>query len=492
MPLLEVVPNDASGVVFGENATASVVERSTGSKACVGLSNPAGVKWSLGYGGQWYDNLRHYSDGAHVKEALQFLDFPGVSHPEFAVAKSSRLGHGGFVWRVDLPWQTTTSGEKLLVKASHGGGLSSYSCAVQARIANNASLGLRGTMGVRLGADATHTMQIPANATAEAFKRALEEASNVTDVRVSVEILQQAPPLGNDARRWRVTFQSFADAGDLPLLRVDPPEGTFASVNVTELVKGKSAPVATISLTPGPSKTFTATYNGAEATAALSTNLTAAQYKARFQEAFESLRDTPSGVVKPARSPAFVDVQRRKTQLFVLFARGDPGLLTVSGDAAAAVTRDQSSVELLRRGNFTLEFGLDCEGTSTATICERGITRPIPVGANASDVESALEDLPEVLDVDVTRGFPRGAINGDVYAVTFRRLRLHAARDALIDDPRTWSREHSRLAYSPAAYQANGGGDLPTLKGALRVAYGRPSGELALQEDDARSPTLQA
>ena len=74
----------------------------------------------------------------------------------------------------------------------------------------------------------------------------------------------------------------------MPLLNVEElPDGTQARVNVTEVVKGQSAPVARIDLVRGSDKTFTATYLTESVT--LSTNLTQEQYKVEFQDAFTSL-----------------------------------------------------------------------------------------------------------------------------------------------------------------------------------------------------------
>ena len=188
----------------------------------------------------------------------------------------------------------------------------------------------------------------PANATAAEFASALQEAGNISTVRVSVDILQPSPPLGNDARRWRVTFTSFADGGDVPLLNVaELPDGTQARVNVTEVVKGQSAPVARIDLVRGPSKTFTATYLTESVT--LSTNLTEDKYKLEFQDAFTALSPLHQSVnalgTTKARNPAYLDVQRDKTKLYVLFAKGDASKLAVSGDASVSVIRQASQIQ---------------------------------------------------------------------------------------------------------------------------------------------------
>ena len=256
----------------------------------------------------------------------------------------------------------------------------------------------------------------------------------------------------------------------MPLLNVaELPDGTQARVNVTEVVKGQSAPVARIDLVRGSDKTFTATYLTESVT--LSTNLTQDQYKVEFQDAFTALSPLHQSVnalgTTKARNPAYLDVQRDKTKLYVLFARGDASKLTVSGDASVSVIRQASQIQNEElRGNFTLQFGLQCQTESASTICQRAITSPLRIGANASEVEAALEELPEVVDVEVTRGLTRGSINGDVYAVTFKELRLHAARDAVSDNPRTWSREYSRLLYDPQSYTSDGGSSLPKIVGA--------------------------
>ena len=192
----------------------------------------------------------------------------------------------------------------------------------------------------------------------------------------------------------------------MPLLNVaELPDGTQARVNVTEVVKGQSAPVARIDLVRGSDKTFTATYLTESVT--LSTNLTQDQYKVEFQNAFTSLSPLHQsgnalGTTK-ARNPAYLDVQRDKTKLYGLFARGDASLMTVTGDASVSVMRQASQIQNQElRGNFTLQFGLKCSTESASTVCTRAITSPLRIGANASEVEAALEALPEIIDVEVT------------------------------------------------------------------------------------------
>ena len=128
------------------------------------------------------------------------------------------------------------------------------------------------------------SMYIPANATALEFASALQEAGNISTVRVSVDILQPSPH-GNDARRWRVTFTSFANGGDVPLLNVaELPDGTQARVNVTEVVKGQSAPVARIDLVRGSDKDVHGDLSHGERHPLNKSD--AEQYKVEFQDAF--------------------------------------------------------------------------------------------------------------------------------------------------------------------------------------------------------------
>jgi hypothetical protein len=462
------------------NAKWTVSTRRQGQASCQG--DQPGAAWNLGFGGNVVRLLRATSSADDILTALRTLNVPGSSHPDFSVTKSNRLVHGGFTWTIQFPWHATTTGRQLTVEPWKPHSLNDLQCAMRSSPVVNATFGLRGTIGLSLGDHARSIAYIPANATAAQFANALQEAGNISSVRVSVDILQPSPPEGNDARRWRVTFTSFADAGDVPLLDVaELPDGTDAAVNVTEVVKGQSAPVARIDLVRGPGKTFTATYNGAESVT-LSTNLTEEEYKVAFQDAFTSLSplhqmENALGTTK-ARNPAYLDVQRDKTKLYVLFAKGDAAKLTVTGDAAVSVIRQASQTQILHdreelRGNFTLQFGLKCTTESASTVCQRAITTPLRIGANASEVEAALEALPEVVDVEVTRGLTRGAINGDVYAVTFRELRLHASRDAVSDNPRTWSREYSRLLYDPQTFTRDGGSSLPKIVGALTTPYGR-------------------
>ena len=85
----------------------------------------------------------------------------------------------------------------------------------------------------------------------------------------------------------------------------------------------------------------------------------------------------------------------------MLFAKGDASKFSVSGDATVSVMRQASQIQNDElRGNFTLQFGLQCQTESASTICQRAITSPLRIGANASEVESALEALPEVVDVE--------------------------------------------------------------------------------------------
>lgn len=340
---------------FSTHAVWRVSTKRQGQQSCQG--HQPGAAWNLGYGGQKVRLLRATSSADDVLEALRTLDVPGSAHSEFRVTKSLRQAHGGFVWTVQFPWQVTTSGQQFLVEPWKPPTLANHQCAMRSGPVVNATFGLSGTIGLQLGDRASSIAYVPANATAAQFEDALRGAGNISDVRVSVDILQPAPPLGNNARRWRVTFTSFADAGDVPLLNVEePPDGTQARVNVSEIVAGRSAPVARIDLVRGPAKAFTASYN--TESVSLSTNLTAQEYKVALQDAFTELSpnfqmEGPLGGQK-ARNPAYIDIQRDETKLYVLFARGDASLLTVSGDASVTVIRQASSTRLLERGNFTL------------------------------------------------------------------------------------------------------------------------------------------
>ena len=162
-----------------------------------------------------------------------------------------------------------------------------------------------------------------------------------------MDILQPSPPYGNDARRWRVTFTSFANAGDVPLLSVEElPDGTQARVNVTEVVKGKVRTGGRHRLGARALQDFYGDLQWRVVT--LSTNLTEDQYKVALQDAFTSLKSSyirwRTLWARPkARNPAYLDVQRDKTKLYVLFAKGDASKLAVSGDATVSIVMRQAS-----------------------------------------------------------------------------------------------------------------------------------------------------
>ena len=183
------------------NASARVSTRARGSVSCV-----PDAFWRLSFGGNAITWLRHSTTAAHLHNKLQQLNAPGANEdPEnFVVDKSDRLAHGGFVWRITLPWQTTTSGEKFEVDRTKGDSLTRYDCAIRSTIVRNATFGLAGTVALRLGNATGNVAYAPANATAAEFAAALETLPEVASVRASVEILQAPPPRGNDARRWRV------------------------------------------------------------------------------------------------------------------------------------------------------------------------------------------------------------------------------------------------------------------------------------------------
>ena len=188
--------------------------------------------------------------------------------------------------------------------------LTDLQCAMRSSVEVNATFGLRGTIGLALGDHA-----FVGQPTSRQRRRPSEfclcstRGGQHSTVRVSVDILQPAPPDGNDARRrWRVTFTPFADAGDGVLTNVAGVARRHASS--CQCHGGRQGAVRTGGPHfngKGPAKTFTATYLTESVT--LSTNLTEDQYKVAFQDAFTSLSPLHQSVnalgTTKARNPAY-------------------------------------------------------------------------------------------------------------------------------------------------------------------------------------------
>ena len=149
--------------------------------------------------------------------------------------------------------------------------------------------------------------------------------------------------------------------------------------------------------------------------------------------------------------------QRDKTKLYVLFARGDASKLTVTGDANVSVIRQASQIQNEENYGATSPCNSGCM-SNRIRLDHLPASHHIPlrIGANASEVEAALEALPEVIDVEVTRGLTRG-YQWNVYAVTFRGVAAACIKGRGVGRPRTWSASIRALLYDPQSYTRDGG-----------------------------------
>ena len=266
----------------------------------------------------------------------------------------------------------------------------------------------------------------------------------------------------NLSREWLITFTSIAEAGDQPLLdsrttSLLPNPG--AGVDVTELVRGRSAPVQRLRIATDATGEFSLGYGGATYTEQMAPADTSAGDLALALRT--SLPQLGSVVVE-----RHDDSSSGMSEWFMLFAeyagQSAPRLEVDTGSlsSSAKLSRDyrNSTVSALD-GTFTLEYGQTCEEHQTGVTCSPAVTRALPAHINATQLERELEQLPAIVDVSVSRAKRRGVLNGFVYAITFHEVNYnHTASLTLDTNPKSWTRRAEQWS---GAYEQHG--DVPKL-----------------------------
>ena len=87
------------------------------------------------------------------------------------------------------------------------------------------------------------------------------------------------------------------------------------------------------------------------------------------------------------------------------------------------------------------------------------VTPPLAHDVGAAEMEAALEALPSIVDVSVSRAQRRGTVNGFVYSVTFHEVNYnHTASQVVGHQPLSWTKRSAALS---GAYLSHG--DVPML-----------------------------
>ncbi|GMH75263.1 hypothetical protein TL16_g06701 [Triparma laevis f. inornata] len=375
----------------------------------------------------------------------------------FSVDRVGPYEDGGFEWTVTLAKGDTLAGDTLWVVASGGAKVHLYpdSGTVECTIKRMASFPITGDFALQFNGLTAGPLQH--DASAEEVRTALLGLANdeIGDLIVSEHSVDYHNS-GSNAKRWDVTFSSLKEAGDVPAIVpvANFATGTNANLTVTEQRKGTSSVVQKIAVentatngalddTTGFIIGFNSTklFGGSDAfylTAELPLGASAADVQAELanvhRQATTSTAHSSGGVVVEKFN--FAD----RDEYYVLFTNNnrdeqgweyghdrvgnidelfivkkkvycDNTQSTICDDDITQGSIHAGYTASRLGGTFSLGYGEDCFEKFKAkyakeqyeVICSAARTAELPFNATAVEVEAALEALPAIVDVTVTR-----------------------------------------------------------------------------------------
>lgn len=342
----------------------------------------------------------HFNESAEgMKDALSELLPEG-----FHVNRTTMTSSGNtFKWDIVLPKTFTYGGETLHVVNTGGGAvkLKGSNASVSCTLSQMGTQRLGGHFKLSFvdNGNVEETRPIPFNSTSEEMKLILEELTGIDKVIVdsSVAVDVNRAIDNDEAFQWHVTFDSLKNSGDLPMLIADISslEGSNASISIVESKKGASHAVYKVSI-PTDVSGFRIVIAGVEGDELI--------VGASAEEVMESIHNLGSGsiAVEKYRSEYFFldimgDSLEEYLQVALFYCEGRDESRVCTSDLQGVITHVASTATTLG-GDFSLQY--PSKGDSCRT-CKH-VTDQISVFATAAEIESVLEELSLVSDVDVT------------------------------------------------------------------------------------------
>jgi hypothetical protein len=443
----------------GVNVVAAVATVQDGTWPVSNEYNKKGWRLVTPGGSQTYPLSQHtrwLTNDETAESMRQAVEDAGGLPAGFAVERTGPFDDGGYEWEFILPKGTTLNGNTMWV-VNHGGAdaqLWPTTATVVAQLSRLSTLPLAGQF--KLAYNGRPTGLLDVDATAAEVRDALLALTGVGDlgdVIVSTHSIDFAET-ASGARRWDVTFSSLQEAGDVPDLTADfsaITQGTNANPVITEERKGESNVVqlvtvnkAATSFCVGCDETFSFSL-GFKSTAAgggsdsyyYTTQLNFGASADEVQEALAKVHYNQNygADEKRTHGPGGVVVERfgdasSEFRYYILFTDNNDDanvneLLKVKNKAWCSAaqstlcddpeydaTLHKASTVTPLSGTFQLGYGDSCyeqveskHGKERAeVICNAApMTVSLNYDATAREVEDALEALPAIVDVVVTR-----------------------------------------------------------------------------------------
>ncbi len=342
----------------------------------------------------------HFNESAEgMEDALSELLQEGFHVNRTTMTSSENT----FKWDITLPKTFSYGGETLHVVNTGGGSvkLKGINASVSCTLSQMGTQRLGGHFKLSFvdNGNVEETRPIPFNSTNEEMKLILEELTGIDRVIVdsSVAVDTNGAIDNDEAFQWHVTFDSLKNSGDMSMLIADISslEGSNASISIGESKKGTSHAVYKVSIPTDVSR-FRIVIAGVKGDDLI--------VGASAEEVMESIHNLGSGsiAVEKYRSEYFFlnimgESLQEDLKVDLFYCEGRDGSRVCTSDLQGVITHVASTATTLG-GEFSLQY--PSKGDSCRT-CKHS-TDQISVFATAAEIETALEELSLVSDVDVT------------------------------------------------------------------------------------------
>ncbi|KAH9164316.1 hypothetical protein LEN26_000103 [Aphanomyces euteiches] len=425
---IQVLPYDASTQSFTSQILPNYNQFSLVniSLSCPGLvvqmnsllngSDSIGGNFVLRYRDQPTVNIPWYATAEAMQLAIQHIK--SIPPGNFRVTCSGPYVTGGMQWRITFPFNVPYPQE--VFKANSN--LTGTNVSISITVASPQTIPVQGTFKLQFQNQLTNPIAFNANATQMAF--ALQALPNVGTVNVTI---WHTPRI--NIWRWRVSFISLNNAGNLPLVTCPSfgVTGTLVNIIVKKLVNGTQNQIQAITVSSQsltPSGTFGISFSGVQVSASISASATASDLIGALNGVLPSL-----GAVRVERWSAsngqngftwYILIQD-SYQNKPLFSLNTQNTFPKSDLVATVTSIDSTTIPI--QGTFIVQYGEVCiDGLDlSSSICTPSTTSSLAYNVDELTLQHELSLLPGLEGVSVTRS-AGNYLNGFTWLVSFPQL----------------------------------------------------------------------